>query len=385
MSAAGVITAAALISIFPYSFAMSLTNTVINEVVGAFSLAGAREGLMSSMLSLGFMLSLFIIPMAQGRVRKIPVLIAACAVQAAVLFGSGASPVFSVFCVMCVILGFSCGFIDTYCNSAVVDAWGTRSPKYLGYLHGLYGVGSLITPIAIYYLLLNTDWRGIYRIAAVISLLAAPLVFLLTRGCDKIDLNAATNERRLNKADLINYISKKRNIMLSFAAFFSTVIQTSVTVWIVRYMTLRFDAAHLGIMSLSAFWVCATVNRFFLAPVINKAPLKFFILGAVLSGASIGVGVSSGNPVVTCAMVGASGLASGHFIPVLISECAKGYEGKTTFTTSFLMLIMGFTRIIIPLLLAHVSARISPASSMMIPVVASLLTAVFGWTAQKAR
>ena len=382
---AGVITAAALISIFIYSFVVSLTNTIINEIVGAFSLTGASEGLMSSMVSLGFMLSLFLIPLAQGRVQKIPALIAACVIQAAMLFGSGASPAFALFCLMCVILGFSGGFIDTYANSAVVDAWGAQSPKYLGYLHGLFGLGSLLTPIVIFRLLLYTDWRGIYYIMAVISLLTAPVVFLLTRGCDKGAINAATNEQRLNKADLLSFMRQRRNIMLSLAAFFSTVVQASLMVWIVRYMVLRFDAAHLGALSLSAYWVCATLNRFFLAQLINKAPLKFFILGAVLSGAAFAIGVSSGSPIVMCAMAGVLGLSGGHFIPVLISECARGYAGKTTFTTSYMMLVMGFARIIVPLLLAYATTRVSPAFSMMIPVWAAPAAAVFGWMALRAQ
>ena len=394
-SAAGIITAAALIPIFTYSLVMALTNTLINEIVNEFNLEGASVGLMSSMASLGFMLSLLFIPMVQGRIKKITILIAACAVQAIMLFVSGISPTFVFFLFMCVILGASGGFIDAYCNSSVVDARGEKSPKYLGYLHGLFGVGSLIAPVVILWLLLQINWRGIYSLLAVVSLLTAVVVFLLTRGRSiQGEINATTGEQRLNKADLKEYVGQKRNMMLLFAAFFSQVILAGVMSWILRYMTVRFGgtgdivfltltAEDMGILSLTLFWVGATINRFFFSSFINKAPMKFFILGSLISGIAITAGVISDSPTVMFFMVGILGLVCGHFIPVLVSECAKGYEGKTTFTTSILMLVMGICRIIVPVLVASASVWISPSFSMMIPAAAALITVFFGWMITK--
>jgi MFS family permease len=186
-SSAGVITVAALVSIFTFSFIASLPQTIINEIIETFSLAGASEGLTSSMVSLGFMLSLVFVPLAQGRAQKLPMLIAACVFQAAMLIVCGVSPTFAMFCAMCVFLGFSGGFIDTCCNSAVVDAWGAESPKYVGYLHGLFGVGCLLMPLLIYLMLRHTDWRGIHYILAAVSLMTASAIFLLMRGQDKGD------------------------------------------------------------------------------------------------------------------------------------------------------------------------------------------------------
>jgi len=112
--------------------------------------------------------------------------------------------------------------------------------------------------------------------------------------------------------------------------------------------------------------------------------MKFIALGAVLSAAFILIGVFSANPIILCVMMGLFGLSSGHFIPALVSECAKGYEGKTTFTTSLIMFLMAIGRIAAPILIAYVSTRISLTIGMMLPVVAVFLTLICGLYAIKS-
>jgi fucose permease len=339
---------------------------------------------MSSLLSVGFMLSLFTIPLIQGRTQKITMIIAACALQALMLSASGAAPTFLLFGISCVILGFSGGFVDTFTNSAVVDVHKADSARYLGYIHGLFGVGSLLAPFLFFWLLRHTEWRGVYFTVSGISAVTALSVYFLTarRGGERA--MSATREQLFKMSDLLDYMRRKRNIALSLACFFSTVAQGGVLSWIVRYMTLRFDAAELGAMAFSAFWVCATINRFCLSQTIKQAPMKFFTIGAVLHGVFLTIGIVSANPIVLCVMVGAVGLSGGHFFPVLISEFAMGYEGKTSFTTSLMMFIAGLSRIFTPVLVAYTSTQISLFIGIMIPAVAAFVAAGCGWLAVKA-
>jgi len=380
---AAVVSIAAFVLIFTYSFALSLPTTIINEIVDAFSLEGAGEGLMISLTNAGFLVSLFIIPMTQGRVRKITVLIAACALQGVMLLMIGVSAAFLMFSISCVILGFSEGFIDTCCNSVIVDVHKTEGARYLGYLHGFFGVGSLIAPLAVLWLLRFTDWRGVHFAIAALSVVAALFVLILTHGSGKSGAKTASHERTMNKDDLLGYLRDRRVRILAFAGVFSALAMSGVALWIVRYMAVRFDAPELGSLSFSAFWMCATANRFFLSQIVGRAPMKFFILGAVLCGVFVAVGVLSANPIVMCVMAGASGLACGHFVPVLVSESAAGYEGKTSLTTSFVMFIQGASRIAAPIIIAFASVKVSYEFGMMTTVVAAAAAAVCGRMALK--
>ena len=377
--AAGVITSAAFVSIFIYSFVVSLSAVLINEVVEAFSLEGADEGFMGALTNLGFMLSIFFILMVQGRAQKATVLIVAFAAQAIMLFVSGFSPFFLFFCIGCTLIGFSGGFIDTFSNSIIVDVRKDDSAKYLGFLHGLFGVGSLLSPLVFMWALRYIDWRGVHYALAIASLLVVLLIFLLTRGLGKNYGTLEVREHMFTKADLIAYLKVKRNAAIALAGFFSMYLIACVMIWIVRYMTLRYDAAELGALSFSVYWICSTINRFLFAQLIKKAPMKFLALGAGLSGIFILVGVFSGSPIVLCVMMGLFGFCSGHFVPVLVSESAVGYEGRTTFTTSFIMFVMSLGRIVAPVIMAFTSTQISLTVSMMLPVFAIAATACCGF------
>jgi fucose permease len=380
---AKVVTTAALSSIFIYSLVVSLPAILINEVVEAFSLQGTDEGLMGSLTSLGFMIALFITILVQGRVKKITILIVAPAVQALMLFFSGFSPTFIMFCIGCTFIGFSGGFIDSTANSAIVDVRKHESTKYLGYLHGLFGVGSLSAPLIFILVQRYIDWRGIHYSLAIASFVVVVLVFILTRRDKNVQEQQTEREHLFTKRDLFAYLRIRRNVALSLAGFFAMFAIACTTIWIVRYMTLRYDAAELGVLSISVYWVCSTVNRFLLSKLIKRAPMKFFALGAALSTVSLLIGIFFGSPVVLCVMMGVFGLCSGHFIPVLVSECAVGYEGRTTFTTSFLMFVMCIARIVSPLMIAFVSTQISLTLGMMLPVTAALMTMICGWFAKQ--
>ena len=383
---AGVVTTAALVSIFIYSFVVSLPGILINEVVDAFSLDGANEGYMGALTSLGFLISLIFVLLVQGRAKKTTVLAVAFAAQALMLFVSGFSPTFLLFCIGCTFIGFSGGFIDAFSNSSIVDVRKQESAKYLGFLHGLFGVGSLLTPIIYIWAHRYIDWRGAHYALGIASILVLMMIYLITREKKEKDTveTVHVREHLFTKADLLNYLKIKRNIALVLGGFFGMYAIASIMVWIVRYMTLSYGAAELGALSISVYWICSTANRFLLAQVIKRAPMKFFALGAALSGVFILIGVFSGNPIVLCVMMGLFGFCSGHFIPVLISECAKGYEGKTTFTTSLVMFLMAIARIVCPILIAFVSTQISLTLGMMLPAAAAFLTMTCGLYAIKS-
>jgi predicted MFS family arabinose efflux permease len=336
---------------------------------------------MASLTSLGFLLSLFFVILVQGRAKKSTVLIAAFASQAIMLFVSGFSPTFYIFCAGCMLVGFSGGFIDTFTNSTIVDVRKNESSRYLGYLHGLFGVGSLLAPLIFIWVSRHIDWRGVHYSLAIASALVMLFIFLVTRGMSKESNEHSVREHLFTRADLLAYIKVKRNIALALSGFFSMFLIAAVMVWIVRYMTLRYNAPEIGALSISVYWICSTVNRFLFAQFIKRAPMMFFALGAILSAVFLIIGIFSGNPIIMCVMLGLFGFCSGHFVPVLVSECAAGYEGRTTFTTSLIMFVMAIGRIVAPISIAFASTQISLTIGMMLPVAAALFATCCGWLA----
>lgn len=376
------ITLAILFACFAYAIANILISVLINDIINTFSLSGTAQGSVSSLFSVGMFLAFLITPVLQGHVDKPTMLLLSCLIQAAMLVICGLAGTYALFVLAIVALGVGSGWLDSFANSAMVDVHRNNSPKYLGWLHGIFGVGSLLAPMLIAWLLGKTTWRGVYFATAGVVILAALYMAFVRRDVKQMGGVAAIAEKKLALKDVTDYAKSRRNRLLLLCGAMSQMMQTGLLCWIVRNMTVAFDAAALGAACLTIYWITATVNRF-LAPRVRMRPLAMVVLGGVLTAAILGGGLLFHNPIVMCVTVGLAGLTSGHFMPMMVAVCAEDYVGNTTMTTSVLMLIMGITRIIVPLLMAAATNGISADASMLIPAVAALITAVLGILAQR--
>lgn len=372
-----IVTRMVLGSIFLYALVPSLMNVIINEVVDGFALSGANQGMMNSMFNVGTTLALLLAPFIQGRIRKVVALLLATALQAASLALCGLSPMFFLFCFGCVMLGAGGGLADAYCNSMLADVHREDSSRYFGYLHGLFGVGSLLAPLLFARVIGWTDWRGAFLLLGGIMFAGVALLWLLARRVHLTAIEQATQESMLSRQYLQEYIRNPRNIMVLVLGALATATQTGILVWIVRYMTLRFDAEALGTASISLFWICATINRFSISR-LKIAPIRALILGAGLAALCLGFGVLSNSAWGMFLAMGGLGFTTGHFMQVLFSEANKGHEGRTTFVTSVMIVVMGVSRSVLPLIIAWTSTSVSVVVSMLIPAATSVGVLIFG-------
>lgn len=366
------ITGGILASCFAFAIANSLVSVLINDIIDTFSLSGTAQGLVSSLLSLGMFIAVLVTPLLQGRVRKLTMLLLSGLLQAAALALSGLAQSFELFGLTVALLGVGCGWMDNFSNSCIVDVHSGESPRYLGWLHGIFGVGSLLAPALVAWLMKGTTWRGVYLVTAGYMLLT--MAYMLT-VCGSVRRGGgipAIAEKRLAARDMLDYLRSGRNWLLLLSGATSTLMQAALLAWIVRYMTVEFDAAALGATCLTVYWVATTVNRF-VVPRMRGRPVALLVWGGVLTAAVFVAGVLVHSPLAMCVTVGLAGLASGHFMPVTVAVCAEDYAGNTTMTTSVLMLVMGVARVAAPLLMAAATDRISADASMLIPAAAALL------------
>ena len=369
------VTTAILVTSFAYAFVNSITSVLVNAVVEEFSLTGASQGLMSSMLSLGLMIALLINPLFQGRISKVTMIVLSGTLQVVMLLLSGGAPNFGVFMVSIVLLGMGCGWLDGYINSTMIDAHPTDSPKYLGLLHGIFGIGSLLAPLAMQWMLGSTGWRWVNVALAALTAAAMVMVAFAGKKGKKANMFGKGAEERLSFAQLGAYLKNKRNVLLLCCGAMTSMFQTGVLCWIARYMLLAHNAEALGASCLTIYWIAATVNRF-IAPRLKAQPLVLIMGGALAASAFLVLGIVGGNAVVMCVCMGLLGLTTGHFIPMVVSECAEGYQGSTTLTTSVVMFVMGITRVIVPVLMAALTEIVSVHVGRGVPAVSGILAAI---------
>lgn len=375
-----IITIAILSALFAYGFVGSISNVLVNEIIDAFSLTGTAQGLSASLMNMGSLIALFVTPLLQGRIRKTKMIVLSGLLQVAALCVAGSAAGFILFATANAVTGIGCGWLDTYANSCIVDLHPQNSTRFLGWLHGLFGVGSLIAPLAIRWILGWSNWRGVYFVFAGVMLLSVGCIAFTSRKVENTGALSNTQESRLTLKEVGAYLTVKRNVLLLLTTVMTNMVQTGLTCWIARYMFLAYGEVALGATCLTLFWIAATASRFVM-PRLKLRPLTIVMVGAFCATVLLSGGILSGSATVMCVAVCLCGFVTGPFMPMLIAECATGYQGKTTLTTSLMMIVGGVARLAVPLLTASVTSAVSATAGMLVPAAFAVLAGVLSLAA----
>lgn len=375
-----IITIAILSALFAYGFVGSISNVLVNEIIDAFSLTGTAQGLSASLMNMGSLIALFVTPLLQGRIRKTKMIVLSGLLQVAALCVAGSAAGFILFATANAVTGIGCGWLDSYANSCIVDLHPQNSTRYLGWLHGLFGVGSLIAPLAIRWILGWSNWRGVYFAFAGVMLLSVGCIAFTSRKVENTGALSNTQESRLTLKEVGAYLTVKRNVLLLLTTVMTNMVQTGLTCWIARYMFLAYGEVALGATCLTLFWIAATASRFVM-PRLKLRPLTIVMVGAFCATVLLSGGILSGSATVMCVAVCLCGFVTGPFMPMLIAECATGYQGKTTLTTSLMMIVGGVARLAVPLLTASVTSAVSATAGMLVPAAFAVLAGVLSLAA----
>lgn len=375
-----IITIAILSALFAYGFVGSISNVLVNEIIDAFSLTGTAQGLSASLMNMGSLIALFVTPLLQGRIRKAKMIVLSGLLQVAALCVAGSAAGFILFATANAVTGIGCGWLDTYANSCIVDLHPQNSTRYLGWLHGLFGVGSLIAPLAIRWILGWSNWRGVYFAFAGVMLLSVGCIAFTSQKVENTGALSNTQESRLTLKEVGAYLTVKRNVLLLLTTVMTNMVQTGLTCWIARYMFLAYGEVALGATCLTLFWIAATASRFVM-PRLKLRPLTIVMVGAFCATVLLSGGILSGSATVMCVAVCLCGFVTGPFMPMLIAECATGYQGKTTLTTSLMMIVGGVARLAMPLLTASVTSAVSAIAGMLVPAAFAVLAGVLSLAA----
>lgn len=378
-------TFAILFGITMLAFSEQMVTVLINDITNQFSLKGAQIGLSGTCMSAGCTLAMLVVPLLAGRFKKLTSIKASIVVICLSLFLGQLMPVFFPFLVMILIMGLGSGSLDTLCNGAMVDLHKTDNAKYLGALHGVYGIGALIAPLVLRALLEGTkNWKMVFIIMAIVFavVFAIFMIFVPNKGITESAKDADPEEQKLSWAMLKEFYSDKRNIIMTIVAVCYSFFQCSMLSWSVRYMTVQHDNAKAGSFALTAFWLGATVSRFF-GPRLKVQKMKLVGGGCVIGAAALLIGILSNSPYGMIAAYAVVGLASGFAMPMIISAATDGQEGRTSLATSSIMFILAIPRMITPVLVAAIAAGISQNAAMTFGVIAATLCGVISFIVAK--
>jgi fucose permease len=318
----------------------------------------------------------------QGFVKKTAIISFSGLMQSAMLAATGLSSSMAWLLPACFCLGLAGGWIDNGANSSMIDLHRQDGAKYMGFLHGFYGVGAILTPLLIQGLLFVTDWRHVYFFCAALTFLIALQFFIVTKRHRSVFQRTSDRRNNMTAAQMKTFMKDRYSVLVVLATMLYSASQTIMLSWMVRFMSVRYDAATLGSLAVSLIWGMSTVSRFF-APLLGIKPLRLVFWGLSVSVVLILAGVLSGNPYVMLITSALTGLVTGQTLPMLISETVSRFPENTVLPTSIVLLstkiAMGFA----PLLVGMVSAMLTISAGMLTASLFSALSAFAAFLAMR--
>ena len=368
------LTAGVLMMISTYGLVSNFQSVALNSVVDSFHLTGGAQGLMSSLINIGAVAAFLSAPVLQGRVKKTSILLLGAGILALSFCLLGTTRALAGLMAASLLIGIGFGWVDSNCNATMVDLHRADSAKYLGFLHGGFGVGALLAPIVIGSLLTVFSWHTVsYFMSALIGL--AGIAFLLLLTSARKGVPAPAKEQPLTLSGVRAFLFQRKNVLMLLATMLYAVSQSGFLVWIVRYMTLQYNAEQLGSVALSLYWVFGTLSRIF-APRLKVRPLVLILLAVVLTFVFQTIGVLSGSAVVMCVMAALIGLASGHFVPMILSVASADHPGNSSLIASSFLISIFLTNSLSPILLGALASWTNLQVMMLAPAVSAVFAAI---------
>ena len=372
-----------MILIVGFAIARTMSGVLVNNIIEYFDLEGAAQGYMNSFISMGTTAAVLSTFALRWRYKKTTILIFSGILTVAMMVLTGLSVSFFMLLAVSLVYGISLGWTDTYTNSCVVDIDRESSAKRMSHLQGYYAIGAIIAPLAIAAMLTAQSWKGVYVILAPFYLLTIIILLFSLSAATKQDLIKGMESPKFTGKEIGSFLARKQSVLLIAANMTYYTMQYGLFAWLVRYMSVEYEAETLGMMSITIMWVCTAIARF-VAPKLPIDNMKLHAYGSLIAGGTLLMGIFSGNPWVMCVVIGVGALTTGNTLPTLINRCVVSYEGNTLLPSSTMFLSMQITGMIVPPVLGAIAAY-SMQGSMVLLGIAILISAVFGFLFMRSK
>ncbi|KAJ6097008.1 hypothetical protein N7486_007754 [Penicillium sp. IBT 16267x] len=205
-------------------------------------------------------------------------------------------PPYPVLVISFIFAGFGNGIQDAAWNAWIGNM--ANANELLGILHGLYGVGAVLSPLAATSMITegHLSWFCFYYImvaCAVIEVVACGMCFWKSTGADF----RASNAQALgdnNKGGLRSALFRKPSARVTWLCSLFLLGYVGVEValggWIVTFMIrVRHGSAFASGMTATGFWLGITVGRIVLGFVTPRVGEKLAIAGYIICSIVFGI------------------------------------------------------------------------------------------------
>ena len=359
-----------------FAFSRMISGVLVNHVIEHFSLIGAEQGYMLSMINIGLTAAVISTVLIRWKIKKTSMIAVSGLVMVATMALTGMAGSFDMVLVVSLIFGVGVGWIDVYSNSSIIDVNRGKSAKNQSMMQGWFGIGAILAPIIIAALLTKNDWQGVFLTLAPGFLVIVVIYIICLNVAGKKIFNTDIEAVRIKGREVLSFLKRKKSILLLAGCFAYYTMQYGIFAWLVRYMSVQYGAEAIGITGITVMWICTSISRF-IVPKLPVDNMKMHTYGAFTAAVTLFVGILSNNPWVMCIMVGIGALTTGNSLPTLMNRVVVTYEGSSLLPTSAMLISMQLTGMITPPVLGAISLY-SYQGSMFLLVIAIIVSASLG-------
>ena len=366
-------------AMFIYGMSCQMIGTLITRIILHYDIRMAQAGLMSSFINIGNFAAIFLISVLSGRINKLILLGASLFFFSASLFLISTAPSFGILLACFALVGVFGATLNMIITSLVADMQPDKISQRVSLVHGFFGLGGLCGPIVFERLVVNLNWAQAHFIVSMIFVvyLIIYAVFVRWQWSPLMIRMPHEKQSRFGFSDIVQFFLLKRHLLMWIIVFFYGGGQSTLAIWIKRYVETHLNEPAWGAYALSAMWLGIAVSRLIISPGIKAPSLRKIFVGNLISAAALTAGLFSGSVQGIAAASLAVGLSSGLTVPLILSLGCEWHPDKTTFGTLMPFTAFYVSYVVFPPFSGLISDLLGLPWGVALGILCAILTSVF--------
>ena len=364
-----IVTLNCYLALMSFGAVITATGPALKEIQGEVMLTTGELGLFTTALSIGLIIAVLTGGITVDRYRiKIVGLWGQLFLTLGLFIFSVMESLAVGICAFFVI-GLGGGLIEIVVNTVISEIYVDRRTSAMNLLHGFFGVGALLGPVFMGYLIeCGFGWRLGYQIIALFS--ALTLILQLTTSYPE-----KVSSDRIDFSVFFRIAKNPYTLLLGAITLLYVGAEMGINYWSVLYMETGLKIPKITASSfLTSFWIAMTLGRFVCFVAARKiGARKLLVILSVLSFFAFGVFLFVDDAAVAGGSMVVLGLAFSGIFPTIMGLGSDRFSDSLGTITGLIMTYMGCGMLLFPWLIGEISDLFSLNTGMFTILFITLL------------
>ncbi len=321
------------------------------QMIEDFGITLAAAGAIFPAKFIGSFAGAFAGGVLSDRLGRKPVVLWGCLLQAAGMALIPSSASWWLVLALFVLIGLGGGFVNTALNALISEVNSHRRGAAMNTLHGIYGVGSLVGPVIVGFVLSQAvSWQTVFRGAAVLWAIFAAIAAV--QSYPQVTRKPVHSGEPETSTSMGRVLLHPIFLLLFLVSFIYNGAATGLVGWINTYMDSLNFSLLLGSSMVSLFYLGLTVGRFTCRVYADRVGFsRIILLCALGSAVSYPLAAFASHPAAIASGVFFAGLFFSGLHPTGLAYANTLFPTAAGTTTGLLSMAMSLGATIVPWLI----------------------------------